>query len=375
MRFCHSPSGRAGIVSAVVVVVYAGIALADGVTTFTISRNDDVHECFPSLCRTDTGRIVLAYRESDEHVPSKYARLIVRYSDDGGDIWSERLVLVATSADEPVEFVKYNCPKVQQLKDGRLLYLCDRFVSNPSKDKYERYLDSRIVFWFSDDKGQTWSEPFETSVGGVMPDEVVELDDGTWLLATQLPCRETESSVQYVTRSTDGGKTWGEPIVVAQRRGYDFCEASILKCTDGLLVCYMRENSFLGRPIYKCFSSDGGLTWSEPHETLMDGGHRPVSHLTRDGHVLITYRYYPGAGVGMQNTFAYVESQESARESERSKQRGVILPIDHDSHERPDSGYTGWVELEAGHFLAVNYARCEAPMAQIRGIRFTLDDF
>jgi len=137
----------------------------------------------------------------------------------------------------------------------------------------------------------------------------------------------------------------------------------------------MRENKGLGRPVYKCFSTDGGETWDGPYETLMDGGHRPVAHFTENGQVLITYRYYPGRGAAMQNTFAYMESEKSAREPDRAKQRGVILPMDHDGHPRPDSGYTGWVELEPGQFFAVNYTRDGAPMAQIRGIRFGVEDF
>ncbi|MCP4639174.1 MAG: exo-alpha-sialidase [bacterium] len=366
-------------VSIVVLVALAGTAgaepSADGIRRFTISRNDDIHECFPSLCKTDTGRVVLAYRESDEHQPRTFTRIIIRTSDDSGETWSDGKVLVATSTDEPNTLVKYNCPKIQQLKDGRLLCLCDKFVNDLSKGVDTRYVDCRIVFWFSTDNGETWSDEVVSDVGGVMPDEVTELDDGAWLLATHLPRTEPSCLVQYVTRSPDSGTTWEEPVVVAMREGYDFCEASILKCADGFLICYMRENRGLGRPAYKCFSSDGGRTWEGPYETLMDGGYRPVAHWTRDGRVVVTYRFYPGRGVGMRNTFAFREPERSARQWDRARQIGNALPLDHDSHEHPDSGYTGWVELDDGEFLAVNYTRDDAPMAQIRGIRFSHDSF
>ncbi len=341
----------------------------------TISRNDQVHECFPSLCKTRTGRLVLAYRESDEHQPRTFTRIIVRTSDDRGASWSPHLVLKATASDVPNKLYKLNCPKVQQLRDGRLLVLCDAFVNDLSKNARRRYVDARILFWFSDDNGATWSEAVKTPVGGVMPDQVVELDAKTWLLATHLPHPDDGHLIQYVTRSTDGGKTWGPRVTIADRKGYNLCEASIIRCEDGLLICYMRENSGLGRPIYKSFSSDGGKTWQGPHATLMGGGHRPVAHFTSDGRVLITYRYYEGRGAGLRNTFMCIETETTARQPNRAKQVARIRPLDYDGHRRPDSGYTGWVELSPGEFFAVNYIRDRAPMAQIRGYRFGKDAF
>ena len=55
---------------------------------FTICRNDEVYECFPHLCRTRSGRILLTYRESNGHVASEYCRLIVRRSDDTRSVWA-----------------------------------------------------------------------------------------------------------------------------------------------------------------------------------------------------------------------------------------------------------------------------------------------
>ena len=60
---------------------------------FTVSRNDDIYECFPYICRSRTGRIILTYRESNGHVASEFCRLIVRISDDAGHTWSEAQVI------------------------------------------------------------------------------------------------------------------------------------------------------------------------------------------------------------------------------------------------------------------------------------------
>ena len=89
---------------------------------FTISRDDAVYECFPHLCRTLSGRILLVYRESNGHVASEYCRLVVRYSDDAGDTWSERRVVCDENRSSGV-LTTWNGPKVQQLQDGRILLL------------------------------------------------------------------------------------------------------------------------------------------------------------------------------------------------------------------------------------------------------------
>jgi len=53
----------------------------------------------------------------------------------------------------------------------------------------------------------------------------------------------------------------------------------------------------------------------------------------------------------------------------------VPLPLDLDASAFADSGYTGWVEYERGRFLVANYINDDAPLAQIRGYRFGLEDF
>ncbi len=338
----------------------------------TISRDDSTYECFPSLARLKSGRIVLVYRESDSHMAGKYCRLIVRTSDDNGETFSKRKVLVDEVRRNDV-LQKWNCPKVKQLKDGRVLILCDKHAIPPGE---EGIGDSRIVFFYSSDQLLEWSDPLPTTVPGIMPDEVVETDNGDWLLATQLKDTATGNLYQTVSRSRDGGKTWEAPVTVAKKPGYDFCEASILKMPSGELVCYMRENTGQGRPIYKSLSTDGGKAWNGPFETLMGCGHRPVAHLTHSGRVLVTFRHYPGAKVPWaKDTFAFIESVTSALEPSRAKQSGIVLPLDHDRSNRPDSGYTGWVEYAPQRFFAVNYICDDAPKAQIRGYRFSEEDF
>ena len=197
----------------------------------------------------------------------------------------------------------------------------------------------------------------------------------------------------------------------------------------GELVAYERQDS--GRPLQKMISVDIGETWSGPYATLNPAAiGMPIAGLTQDGRILVTGRYgipsrwrvdmseetwakrigkrgivitkkpgnpanqkfvedYPrgintedtdteliiGVGGSSIHTFAFIEPVESALATEVSDQKGLLLPLDLDASPYADSGYTGWVEYERGQFLVANYIVDDAPLAQIRGYRFSLEDF
>jgi sialidase-1 len=395
------------------------------VEKFTISRDDSVYEFVPHLCRTRSGRILLTYRESNGHVASEFCRLIVRYSDDAGRSWSQRQVI--RDEDRSSGLLKTcNCPKIQQLEDGRILLLCDAYDYPPG----EWYVEDQapIVFWFSEDDGQSFSAPQTTDVRGICPDQVSETPDGRWLLLTSV--RNAAGHIlQMLTVSHDHGKTWDKPFSLSASQDHQLCEGSIVRMPEGELVSYEREDS--GGPLQKMISTDGGRTWEGPFDTLNPAAiGMPVGGLTRDGLVLVTGRYgvnsnwrvdmsaaaweerfakrgivipkvagheanerfvasiergshlletdteiIMGLGGSPVHTFAFLEPVESALCPDTSGQKGLLLPLDLDVSPFADSGYTGWVEYEPGRFLVANYIVDDAPLAQIRGYRFSLDDF
>ena len=392
---------------------------------FTIARNDDIYECFPYICRSRTGRIILTYRESNGHVASEFCRLIVRVSDDAGNTWSEARVIRDEDKSTGV-LTTWNCPKIQQLKDGRILLLCDTYLFPPG-EWGEGEANCHIVLWFSDDDGESWSDPIPTPVKGICPDIVTEMDDGRWLLPSNVTNPKTGQSIQNITTSRDEGQTWDAPLTIFDSPDYGLGEATIVPCPNGELVVYLRED--LGRPLQKMISKDSGYRWEGPYDTLNPAAHgMPVAGLTQDGLILITGRFglrscwrvdmseetwqkrlarrtiviprvpaneafiarrQPGpselatddevivaAGGSSVHTFAFLEPLESAFNPDKATQKGLLLPLDLDANNLgADSGYAAWVEYERGKFLAVNYINDDAPMAQIRGYQFGLEDF
>lgn len=366
----------------------------------TVSRDDRVYELVPDIVRLPNGKLICIYRESDGHTVRTYSSVVIRTSVDGGHTWSERQPIVTARPNEQGVVLKWNCPRIQQLKDGRLLALCDVFPSPP--DERTDHTNSHVVLWWSEDGGETWSEPEHTPVFGIVPDRVVELPSGAWLIVTHVRMTGSEYALkgkltQVAHRSPDGGQTWEGPIIVGQNERYNLCEGSVVLLPDGGLVCYMRENSGMNYPALKAFSQDEGRTWEGLYETPMGCCHRPVAGLLPSGMMLVTYRYrtpghhgtYRAASQSAEatwrerqrisywarNTLAYLETVESAKGRALNEQGGIILPLDHDHSPRSDGGYTGWAVLNNDTVFCVNYIVDDAPMAQIRGYWFSEKDF
>lgn len=369
----------------------------------TISRNDQHYECFPDVAMTPGGKLICVYAERDNHSAFVYSNIVTRSSSDRGRSWSDRQVLIEDTVDETTgKVIKWNCPRIQCLSDGRLLIICDSFPSPRSRE--ETFTDFPLSFWWSEDNGETWDGPHATEVYGVMPGRIIELPSGAWLLSAEVRAKvlggaEIGNLTQRAFRSEDQGKTWQGPYIVGQSPEYELCEGTVLLLPSGELVCYMRENTRIGISAIKAISYDEGRSWEGHFRTPMDGCHRPVAGMLPSGKLMVTYRYQQGGKSGdpplgpvgwkrlppaeqrevtsyfARNTFAYVESVESALAHDIKEQGGIILPLDHDRSPMADGGYTGWVVLDDGRIFCVNYVMDDAPMCQIRGYWFSETDF
>ena len=76
-------------------------------------------------------------------------------------------------------------------------------------------------------------------------------------------------------RSTDGGRTWSEPVTIVEGTGYKhgYGDAALVECANGDVVCvFVGGNGLFASsqsdPIrsYVCRSTDGGRSWSEPED-------------------------------------------------------------------------------------------------------------
>ena len=232
---------------------------------------------------------------------------------------------------------------------------------------------------FSTDDGLTWSDPVLTPARGIVPDKLLELGTGRWILSCHYSDVAFGYLVQRLWYSDDRGASWSEPVIVGRQQGLNLCEVSILPVAGKTLVAFHRENSGQGWDCYKTISHDNGETWSEPVAFPLPGCHRPVAGWLRDDVAMITHRFMQGGlgwvGWWTQNFFAAVTDRASVLATSRDEAHTRILPIDFDRSQASDTGYSGWVQFDDGEIYIVNYIVDDAPKGQIRGYSLRMDDF
>lgn len=339
---------------------------------FTISRDDSVYEAFPDVALTKSGKLVCVFTECNHHADRKNSRIVLKTSCDRGRSWTEKRPLTERS----VGGMYHNCARISRLSDGRLAIVCDMINGENTAD-----FDKTVIkLWLSTDEGESWSEPMIIpGAHGIVPDRLVELKSGRWLVSAHRPSAEHGKLAEYLRYSDDQGKTWSEEVIVASDARYNLCEASLLEAAPDTVVAYLRENSVMGYDCLKAISRDGGRTWNGVYNVPLPGCHRPTAGFLRDGRILITYRFMQGGkgwlGTLYQNTFGAILPPESALAEKRNDQWARIFPIDFDRSHVSDSGYTGWVQFDDGEIYVVNYIVDNSPKAFIKGYSFRAEEF
>ena len=343
---------------------------------FIVSRDESIYEAWPDLLKTKSDKLICTFTECEHHLCRDKSRVVVVTSTDRGRSWSEKKP-VSEISDASFFF---DNARLSELSDGRIAIICSRhYPSGTGKDPVQ-------YVWFSEDEGESWSEPTILPFPIGEPDGFRELKSGRYVVLGQMSsyrkrvenqlegaCSE-QSLALYLWYSDDKGKTWSERVTVADDPRYLLCEPSMIECEDGTLVVFIRENSFEAKDVLKCFSKDGGETWSEVYRTPMNSGHRPTARWLNDGHAIVTYRYVttytpnPGStSLGLHNTFLTLLKGDELDRVEREGTFFRTMPLDYDRNPNPDSGYTGSVQFDDGEIYVVNYIKDDAEKAQIKG--------
>lgn len=222
-----------------------------------------------SLLRLKSGKLAFFYLlRNSLHDCRPYIRL----SADEGATWS-KLVLVVPA---PGYFVLNN-DRVIQLNSGRLVVPVAFHRSKHSDPKNWKGFDGRgIVLWyFSDDEGQTWTEaatwwaaPVHSSAGFQEPG-VVERADGSLFSWAR-----TTLGAQYGFTSADRGKTWAAPEPTSLKSPCSPASIKRLPNSPELLAVFNDHSGAFEfpknkrTPLVTAISSDGGKTWS--HRKLVE---------------------------------------------------------------------------------------------------------
>jgi len=342
------------------------------ISKFRIAHDPTLYHGWPDVALCPSGKLVCVFSECTHHGNRDYTRIMLVESSDRGRTWTPKRPL--TEGTRGLAYY-YNCARITALRDGRLAILVDRC---PVGGEATTAVLSVNLLYFSSDEGKTWGAPVETPLKGIVPDRLLELKTGRWIISAHHP--EDGLLTQFMHYSDDRGKTWSDRITVAKQKGLHLCEVSILPVGDRHLVAFLRENSFQGWDCKKTISNDQGQTWGEVIDFPLPACHRPVSGHLRDGRILITYRFMQGGkgwlGSWTQNLFSALTDDAAALARTRAEAWARIMPIDFDRSPNSDLGYSGWVQFPDGEIYIVHYIVDDAiDKAQIRGYSVHLEDF
>jgi len=341
------------------------------IAKFCISNDPELYEAWPDVTLTRSGKLVCVFTECTHHRDRSYSRIMLTESTDEGRTWSPKRPLTEGTAGLSYY---YNCARISTLQDGRLAVIVDRIPSTGEKEN----INAVNVLYFSTDEGGSWSDAVITPLRGIVPDKLLELENGRWIISAQYTVKG--HLTQFCRYSDDRGRSWSQEILMGFDKRYQLCEVSILPCGNNTLVAFMRENSGLGYDCIKTISYDNGESWSPLIDFPLPGCHRPVTGKLRDGRIFITYRFMQGGkgwlGAWTQNFFAALTDEESVLSVRRSDASTRIIPIDYDRSPHSDLGYSGWVQLDDDSVYIVNYIVDDAiDKGQIRGYRLNVNDF
>jgi hypothetical protein len=242
---------------------------------------------FPDVVRLAGGRLLAAYREGAGHL-SHEGRICVVESDDGGQTWGPPRIAVDGPCDD-------RDPKLVQLGDGTVLisYFVIDWSTRPRHTNRGTYVRR------STDGGRTWSEPVAVGTAMAGGDEsgtpgwsashgaAAELPGGALLLPLYGRLPGEKWQRATVVRSTDGGRSW--PVE----------GEALVAAADGVhfqepTLTVLADGQVVAlirttvEHAYLSRSADGGRTWSIPQATDMPASSHHALPLST-GEVLVTY--------------------------------------------------------------------------------------
>jgi hypothetical protein len=281
--------------------------------------------------------------------------IVYKRSTDGGKTWSERLPVpesFATSKETPT---------------------LHRVVDAAGK--------KRVILWsglhparlsVSEDDGASWSElkPAGDWGGIVVMGTVVKLadkpghymamfhDDGRYFRAGGKVAKEF---TLFKTFSTDGGLTWSEPEAILKRGDVHLCEPGAIRSPDGKEIAVLLRENRRVRNSFVIFSRDEGKTWTEPRE--LPGaltGDRHTAQYAPDGRLFISFRDMCHESPTRGDWVAWVGKYEDIAAGREGQYRVRIM----DNHKAVDCAYPGVEVLPDGTMVTTTYGhwtKGEAP--------------
>ncbi len=372
-RFLHVRSARSVLLCLCFLGVGLSSSLAQGdpairkVRDVLIYQDSLFYNAFPSVVRTSSGELLLAFRRApnrqafgepgNRHVDHNSYLVGLRSTD--GEHWTHTPELIYAHA-----FGGSQDPCLLALRDGTILCTSygwtevDAAAQSPeSRPRFQSggftFLGGYVVR--SADDGRSWHGPHyppslpdqihDTPFGKPLPaynrGALYESPTGRilWIVAAHDQPGKTSN---YLIASADKGLTWEYQGLVAKDSMVSFNEASVIVTPRGDIVGFLRTANFDDQAVI-ARSTDGGKTFE--WQSMGFQGHPTNALQLPDGRVLLTYGYrHPPYGIRARILNAECTDWDTAPE--------FVL---RDDGAGTDLGYSWPVQLDEERVLVVYY--------------------
>lgn len=193
------------------------------------------------------------------------AQLMMVYSDDDGQSWSQSINVTDQVKDPSWYFLLQGPGKGISMQDGTLVFPIQFIDSN-------RVPNAGIMY--SQDHGKTWHLHHHARTNTTEA-QVAEVEPGILMLNM----RDNRGGSRAVAITKDLGKTWEEHPSSRNALQEPVCMASLIKVdakdnsTGKKILLFSNPNTTKGRNHITIKASlDGGLTWPEKNQVLLDEG-------------------------------------------------------------------------------------------------------
>ncbi|MBX2817330.1 MAG: glycoside hydrolase [Saprospiraceae bacterium] len=259
----------------------AELQLKDESKTPVFEAGQDGYACFriPAIVQAKDGSL-LAFAEGRKQGCSDTGDidLLLRRSQDGGRTWSSLQIVW----DDEGNTCGNPAPVMDQ--NTGFIHLLSTWNHGEDREREiieETSMDTRRVYHlFSEDNGQTWSQPREVTGSTKMaywtwyatgPGSGIQLEHGEFAGRLMIACDHivagSKNYHSHVIYSDNGGRSWLRGGISPQDQVNE-CEVAEMR--GGQLVLNMRNYDRSQKYRQVAYSNDGGMTWSyQQHDTSL----------------------------------------------------------------------------------------------------------
>jgi len=368
--------------------------LSRGIITKPLEDKNFNSNAFPCIEKLPSGRWLGAFKAAEKKGDCDFQHAVMTWSDDEGKTW--------VTPFEPVRLPDINSVPGQSRiiyflsPGGKRVLMMSSWVdsSDLSKPYYnpgnESLKDTRIFFCFSDDEGETWSKP-ELMNTDPIKDPVpltgapFMLKDGTIVCPFEVNKHEWDTS-RWVHKSAmifsqDGGKTWGDVVVVTEVPDMYYWDQRSNVMADGKTIVDFfwtldgKRQQYLS--IHACESFDGGRTWGDIWDTGIYGqpgqpidpgdGRIATIDIDRSIRPIITVRTSLNRGRTFDEVLVVYDSNLNRQDS-----RNTDMNDAWDEMYRFSVGHPNLLNLGEGKILAYYYAGNHCDSTSIEFVKISV---